>query len=598
MKKRIIKWIIGIGILMSLTACSVHDVGKQAAIVETKEHQNVTVNSQELLKESEDKETTNSEKPGNSYKEILELYHQALYERQTSPEKEVKQYYSKHNLSNSILEPYWAWESTENIQSKEGFAFLDLNDDGVEELLLGWVGNEFWNMDKGYVFAVYTLIDGEAVLAIEGWERCLYVIGEDGYLYQNGSSSAWEGTYTKYRFNPEYEDFLEPIEEIYSYMGTEGDVCWKYIINPVDIGSEEELKKNEADTINEEDALTMGEGWIASGMKLEYTLFSEYGEKLVFLEDNDLLVAGEYYVAIVDAEGNIQVAYAKERADEEVLATRWEKAVKLAETKYFPVGISEEGKLLIPNGRTIADYEQDIKDFETSGGNGGMVLGMRLDNATEMSGWEGLVQMHGDYSEMGALGIFADGSVKEAGLVGTGLTEAAFTEIQAWEEVKDFATTYYGSYVAGLMQNGEVKLVHDDAAEAEVLCTNGVTWDNIVALESGTVMFFGLTEEGKVLHTKVTLGQDYTTEAMEDIVFIAAGYNEEWNCDMVYGIRKDGKVVDHFGKEVTGLEDVVEIAVTDFFPNIVIGRKTDGTICISDNADDAMKQAVAKWNKE
>lgn len=215
-----------------------------------------------------------SEEQDNPYKEILDIYYQLLYERQTASGQYIE-IPDEYDMTISVFNPYWSWEGAENILSKEGYTFADLNADGVEELLIGWVGNEFWNMDEGYVFAVYTLVDGEAVLAIEGWERCLYVIGEDGYLYQSGSYSAWENYYTKGKFNPEFAGYLEPVEELYSHMGTTEEQEWKYIQN----ASESEAVPMEGDA-----ALELGEGWLDTGKKLEYTLFSEYRQ----VEDSNI----------------------------------------------------------------------------------------------------------------------------------------------------------------------------------------------------------------------------------------------------------------------------------------------------------------------
>jgi hypothetical protein len=179
-------------------------------------------------------------------------------------------------LINNIINPYWSWGNTEKMLSKVGFAFVDLNEDGIDELVLGWTGNEFWNMDEGYVFAVYTIVDGKATLAIEGGERCLYVIGKDGYLYNSGSSGAYESTYIKYSFSLEREDFLEPVEKIYSYPYGDGEKLWEHITNPEDINVIEYKEKHQDLLIDENKALTMGEAWMESGIEIDYTLFSVY----------------------------------------------------------------------------------------------------------------------------------------------------------------------------------------------------------------------------------------------------------------------------------------------------------------------------------
>jgi len=214
----------------------------------------------------------------NLYRNILDLYYENLYEKSSYYKQGMDQEDgSSNSLVYSILQPYCLWEEGKGYLTGEGFAFLDLNSDGVDELLIGWVTSEYWNMDEGYVFAIYTIVDGTATLAVEGAERCRYIVGKDGYLYQNGSDSAWESNYTKYKFSTEYKNFLEPIEEIYSYMNDEGTCSWEHITDPKDIGVIEYTPKHNNSTMDEDTALTIGETWMSSGVAINYTLFSEYG---------------------------------------------------------------------------------------------------------------------------------------------------------------------------------------------------------------------------------------------------------------------------------------------------------------------------------
>lgn len=101
------------------------------------------------------------------------------------------------------------------------------------------------------------------------------VIGEDGYVYQNGSSGAEETIYIKYQFDSNKEDFLKPIEELYS-QGNANDYWWEHITNPEEIGVIEYTQKHDDIVIAKEDALAIGDAWIESGIVLEYTLFSDY----------------------------------------------------------------------------------------------------------------------------------------------------------------------------------------------------------------------------------------------------------------------------------------------------------------------------------
>lgn len=211
----------------------------------------------------------------NLYAAVLEEYYEVLVNVQNGLDVDT-------DLPFCIVNPYWLWSehSTADILSKIVYAYKDLDGDGTEELLLGWAGNEFWNLDEGYVFAIYTLNQGEPVLAVEGWERNLFVVGRDGCLYNRGSSSAWESNYTKYRFNPAYEDYLEPIEEIHSYWSeTKQDKEWVHLTDTKDILSfyQDGIENVTADIIMDAElAYETGEQWMESGMIFEYELFEDW----------------------------------------------------------------------------------------------------------------------------------------------------------------------------------------------------------------------------------------------------------------------------------------------------------------------------------
>lgn len=147
-----------------------------------------------------------------------------------------------------LTSPYWLQtDDTDSLLDRTGYVRRDLDGDGSEELLLGWVGGDIWNLDQGYVFAIYTLADGQPVLAVEGWERSLYVVREDNILCHCGSSGAGRTEWHQYRFDPSTEGFLVTLDQV----------------------SEPE---------NGEAAWSIGEGWMESGVSLPYVCFADSGK--------------------------------------------------------------------------------------------------------------------------------------------------------------------------------------------------------------------------------------------------------------------------------------------------------------------------------
>lgn len=214
------------------------------------------------------------------YQPVLDAYYEALAARQAAPEQWKAE--NSDLLAYSILvNPFWSWDGkTDGLLDGVGFARMDLNSDGTDELLLGWseASGESWNLDAGYFFAVYTVENGRAVPALEGWERNRYVAGRDGYLYNSGSSSAWDSVYIKYRFDPTAEGYLVPMEGLRSRLNDSqaAECLWEHLTDPEEIAAIWETEPRPELEISQEDALALGDGWMASGAGLDVTVFSQY----------------------------------------------------------------------------------------------------------------------------------------------------------------------------------------------------------------------------------------------------------------------------------------------------------------------------------
>ena len=112
-----------------------------------------------------------------------------------------------------------------------GFWLMDLNGDGVDELLLGedayYDAENSWNA----IYAGYTLKDGAAVQFLDGWARNRFSLCEGNYLKNEASSSASDTVVNIYRFDGDklqlaegfrYDNWEDPAQPW--HYGTEADI--------------------------------------------------------------------------------------------------------------------------------------------------------------------------------------------------------------------------------------------------------------------------------------------------------------------------------------------------------------------------------------
>lgn len=309
--------------------------------------------------------------------------------------------------------------------------------------------------------------------------------------------------------------------------------------------------------------------------------------KSPFLEDNDRIVAGNYYIAVLDDEGSVKYAYQEGRGDYlEIEELAWENVACLIENDDFPVAISESGRLLVPKGQSLGELLQAFREMEAELPLGAVLGNSHFDHietAEKVEAWDALEIAVGNYPHY-VLGVQKSGTLCEAGISGK-VEQEQIDAVLSRQNVRDVAMLYGGEQIVCLEEGGSI---YSTGAR-----TDG--WADMVSLEAGKVMIFGLTADGKVLHTGYSFAKDYSTEAMHDIVFIAVGYDADINMDVLYGIRKDGKVVDHLGQEVTGFEGMAEIDVT-LTGGTIIGLNKDGKLLISEDADANYKKLVEEYN--
>lgn len=211
-------------------------------------------------------------------------------------------------------------------------------------------------------------------------------------------------------------------------------------------------------------------------------------ESHTFLEDKDTVVAGSYYFAYVTDEGKIVVDFTEDRGYSEASYSDAQNIVSLVKNPNFPLAITTEGSVYVPMGERADDYQSKSMLLEQEGVSD-LMLYISSENAKELSKWENVYQVFGNYPAFGMIGLQSDGTVEEFGFLDNGMSEDEVQLMESWRGVKDIAILYSGEQVAMLDASGNVQTIHMDKLE----------WDNIVSIETGGTMLFGLTKEGNVV---------------------------------------------------------------------------------------------------
>lgn len=178
------------------------------------------------------------------YAAVLERYEQAIregWDREKCAEQGV------NALVPVVCSP--------EVGGKVGYALLDLDGDGAQELLIGPCD------DSGLVLALYAQDGDEAKEVFSGWERNSYVYTTDGRFYNHGSNSAYNSG-----------DFL------YSYASgalrfDEGVVidAWADENEPYFSVSDDSWDVSGAEKISEETFMERASGYQSMAQRIEMT---------------------------------------------------------------------------------------------------------------------------------------------------------------------------------------------------------------------------------------------------------------------------------------------------------------------------------------
>lgn len=111
--------------------------------------------------------------------------------------------------------------SVNDYYQSPGWLLRDLDGDGTPELLLG----ADWGDGYGVIFNIYRLDGAKAVRVVDGWSRSRWYLCTDGSLANEGSSSAFESSYSYYRYT---SGELQHLETLLYLDGGSGGSPWRY----------------------------------------------------------------------------------------------------------------------------------------------------------------------------------------------------------------------------------------------------------------------------------------------------------------------------------------------------------------------------------
>ena len=221
-----------------------------------------------LEDDSDNTAETKSTNPEVIYAEVLDYYYNSITTGWAD--------YEFENADSEVSFMFAQYYSDPSYIDQIGYAFIDLNGDDVDELLIGMTSDEETYRMPGTIYDLFTYMNGQIYDVATSGERFRYQLCSDNTIYFSSHDGAGFDHYTKYKLNnsnPVYDVidsvYSEPdagVNNIYWYRTTTGtDNPIDYTLSTIPDGTA--ITESEADSIRNE--------W-SQPMDYELTYFGDY----------------------------------------------------------------------------------------------------------------------------------------------------------------------------------------------------------------------------------------------------------------------------------------------------------------------------------
>ena len=140
----------------------------------------------------------------------------------------------------------------EEVLSTVGYTYMDLDEDGSDELLIA--AND--DIDNN-IFGIFAMKDGKAILIQEGWGRNQLHLLNGNIIYNLGILS-WDGTLlARYKLDPKTKELVNMDTYVSEYLFDEEVVAWFYN----ETGTSEIEKSTRTDMTAEEGEALIDKYW-------------------------------------------------------------------------------------------------------------------------------------------------------------------------------------------------------------------------------------------------------------------------------------------------------------------------------------------------